>query len=178
MKCTCWRRAEPSNLPGCRHLLPLITHSQSASALAGMALMLVCSPSCAQTVGEPATIVVEATADAAALAARRVSSSDTASLLTGVDSAQGGGVSSLPMIHGLGDDRIRTLVNGVPVAGACPMHMNPHLSYIDPANVSRIDVLPGVTPVSFGGDSIGGTILVESATPVFATANQAIDRDG
>ncbi len=80
------------------------------------------------------------------------------------------------MIHGLGDDRIRTLVNGVPVAAACPMHMNPPLSYIDPANVSRIDVLPGVTPVSFGGDSIGGTILVESAPPIFAATNQAVER--
>jgi iron complex outermembrane receptor protein len=144
-----------------------------------MALVLAWAPSWAQTAGEPATIVVEATADAAAaLAARRVSSSDTASLLAGVDSAQAGGVSGLPMIHGLGDDRIRTLVNGVPVAAACPMHMNPPLSYIDPANVSRINVLPGVTPVSLGGDSIGGTILVESAPPKFAATNGAVERDG
>jgi iron complex outermembrane recepter protein len=143
-----------------------------------MALILACSPSWAQTAEGPATIVVEATTDAATLAARRVSSSDTASLLAGVDSAQAGGVSSLPTIHGLGDDRIRTLVNGVPVAAACPMHMNPPLSYIDPTNVSRIEVLPGVTPVSFGGDSIGGTILVESAPPTFAATNQVVERDG
>ena len=49
------------------------------------------------------------------------------------------------------------------------MHMNPPLSYLDPTEVARIDVLPGVTPVSLGGDSIGGTILVESARPVFAS---------
>ena len=158
-------------------LLP-IKHRQSASSLFGLALALACSPNWAQTAGEPTTIVVEATADAATVAAERVISSDTVSLLAGVDSAQAGGVSGLPMIHGLGDDRIRTLVNGVPVAAACPMHMNPPLSYIDPANVSRIEVLPGVTPVSFGGDSIGGTILVESAPPVFAAANQAVERDG
>jgi iron complex outermembrane recepter protein len=123
-------------------------------------------------------MVVEAAAGAATLAARRVSSSDTASLLPGVDSAQAGGVSSLPIIHGLGDDRIRTLVNGVPVAAACPMHMNPPLSYIDPTNASRVEVLPGVTPVRFGGDSIGGTILVESAPPTFATTNQVVERGG
>src|SRR6202166_4764728 len=153
--------------------------SQLASTLVGMALILGCSPSWAQTAGEPGSIVVEATADAAAaLAARRVSDSDTASLLAGVDSAQAGGVSSLPMLHGLGDDRIRTLVNGVPIAAACPMHMNPPLSYIDPANASQIDVLPGVTPVSFGGDSIGGTILVESPPPTFAATNQNVERDG
>jgi iron complex outermembrane receptor protein len=128
--------------------------------------------------GEPASIVVEATADAATLAARRVSSSDTTSLLAGADSAQAGGVSSLPMLHGLGDDRIRTLVNGVPIGAACPMHMNPPLSYIDPANTSRIEVLPGATPVSLGGDSIGGTILVESTPPKFAATNGAVERDG
>ena len=122
--------------------------------------------------------MVEAPADAAALAAKRVSTSDTASLLAGVDSAVAGGVSSLPMIHGLGDDRILTLVNGVPVAAACPMHMNPPLSYIDPANVARLVVLPGVTPVSLGGDSIGGAILVESAPPKFAASGNSVDRDG
>jgi iron complex outermembrane receptor protein len=146
--------------------------------VAGLALVFACSPGWAQTVGDAAPIVVEATADAAALAAKRVSSSDTASLLSGVDAAAAGGVSSLPMIHGLGDDRIRTLVNGVPVAAACPMHMNPPLSYIDPGNVARIAVLPGVTPVSLGGDSIGGTILVESAPPIFAATDQAVYRAG
>jgi iron complex outermembrane receptor protein len=147
--------------------------SQLASTLARMALVLACSPGWAQTGGEQAAIVIEATA----AAARWVGNSDTASVLAGVDSAQAGGVSSLPMIHGLGDDRIRTLVNGVPIAAACPMHMNPPLSYIDPANASWIEVLPGATPVSLGGDSIGGTILVESARPTFAPTDGAVERD-
>jgi iron complex outermembrane receptor protein len=136
------------------------------------------SPGWAQTVGEQTTIVVEAGADSAALTAGRTSSSDTAALLAGVDAAEAGAVSSLPMIHGLGDDRIRTLVNGVPITAACPMHMNPPLSYIDPANVARMSVLPGVTPVSIGGDSIAGTILVESSPPTFAAIDGSVDRDG
>ena len=153
--------------------------SQSAPILVGMALVVACSPSWAQTAGQQAAIVVEATAEAAdPLAASRVSTSDTASLLAGVDSAQAGGVSGLPIIHGLGDDRIRILVNGVPIAAACPMHMNPPLSYINPANTSRLEVLPGVTPVSLGGDSIGGTILVESAPPKFNATNGAVESDG
>lgn len=153
--------------------------SQLTSTLVGTALVLAWSPTWAQTAGQQAAVVIEATVDAApALAARRVSSSDTASLLNGVDSAQAGGVSSLPMIHGLGDDRIRTLVDGVPIAAACPMHMNPPLSYIDPTNASRVEVLPGVTPVSLGGDSIGGTILIESAPPTFAATNGAVERAG
>ncbi|MBV8135223.1 MAG: TonB-dependent receptor, partial [Deltaproteobacteria bacterium] len=68
--------------------------------------------------------------------------------------------------------------NGVPIAAACPMHMNAPLSYIDPANVSRMEVVPGVTPVSLGGDSIGGTILVESAPPKFATTNGTVEAEG
>ena len=108
------------------------------------------------------------------LEAGQVMSSDTASLLSGIDWTQGGGVSGLPMIRGLGDDRLRTLVNGVPMASACPMHMNPPLSYIAPSNVDHIDILPGVTPVRLGGDSIGGTIQVESALPVFAASDAAL----
>jgi iron complex outermembrane recepter protein len=113
-----------------------------------------------------------------ALTARRLSTSDTASLVPGIDSARSGGVSSLPTIRGLGDDRIRTLVNGVPVAAACPMHMNPPLSYIDPTNVGQIDVYPGVTPVSLGGDNLGGSILVESAPPSFASAEESFHPEG
>jgi iron complex outermembrane recepter protein len=112
------------------------------------------------------------------LTAGQIGSSDTASLLSGIDSAQAGGVSGLAVIHGLGDDRIRTLVNGVPVAAACPMHMNPPLSYIDPSNVARIEILPGVTPVRLGGDSIAGTVQVESAPPTFAATDGSIEHAG
>lgn len=109
--------------------------------------------------------------DAEAIARRRARSSDPASLLTGLPgvSARGaGGVSGLPVIRGLADDRLRTQVDGADIAAACPNHMNPPLSYIDPAAVASIDVYAGVTPVSVGGDSIGGTILVRSADPAFA----------
>jgi iron complex outermembrane receptor protein len=135
-----------------------------------------CTPGLAQASTDAPEILVLGALDA--LAAGQISSSDTASLLSGVDSAQAGGVSGLPVIHGLGDDRIRTLVNGVPVAAACPMHMNPPLSYIDPSNVARIEILPGVTPVRLGGDSIAGTVEVETAPPAFAAADDSIDRAG
>jgi iron complex outermembrane recepter protein len=141
------------------------------------ALAFACARCWAQTAATPAAILVEANIDPNALAAARVSSSDAAALLPGVDVAAAGAVSGVPVIHGLGDDRLRILVNDVPVAAACPMHMNPALSYIDPSNVARIEVLPGVTPVSQGGDSIGGTIVVESAPPTFA-AGQSLDRGG
>jgi iron complex outermembrane receptor protein len=135
-----------------------------------------CSPGWTRAGNETPEILV--VGDLNALAAGQISSNDTASLLSGVESAQGGGISGLPMIHGLGDDRIRILVNGVPVAAACPMHMNPPLSYIDPSNVARIEILPGVTPVRLGGDSIAGTVQVESAPPIFAATDGTVDHAG
>ncbi|HTB89727.1 MAG TPA: TonB-dependent receptor [Steroidobacteraceae bacterium] len=141
----------------------------------GLSLVIACCPKWASA-SETPEILVESEADA--LSAGRIGSSDTASLLSGVDSAQAGGVSGLPMIHGLGDDRVRILVNGVPVTAACPMHMNPPLSYVDPSNVAHIEILPGVTPVRLGGDSIAGTIQVESAPPDFAATDDSIERAG
>ncbi len=83
-----------------------------------------------------------------------------------------GGVSSLPAIHGLADDRIRIQVDGMDLVAACPNHMNSALSYIDPTKVGSVTVFAGITPVSVGGDSIGGTIQVKSAPPEFADAEE------
>lgn len=113
--------------------------------------------------------------DQAGLASRRLSSSDTARLLqdiAGVSMYGAGGVSSLPAIHGMGDDRVHVQVDGMAIMSACPNHMNSPLSYIDPTNVASIKVFAGITPVSVGGDSIGGTIQVNSAAPQFAQAEQ------
>jgi len=113
--------------------------------------------------------------DAAGVASRRLSSSDTARLLqdiAGVSLYGAGGVSSLPALHGMADDRVHVQVDGMTLMPACPNHMNSPLSYIDPTNVDSIKVFAGITPVSVGGDSIGGTIQVNSAAPQFAQAGQ------
>lgn len=96
--------------------------------------------------------------------------SDTASLLSmlaGVSVNQTGAVSSLPMIRGLSDDRLRIKVDGMDMIAACPNHMNPPLSYMAPSDVGQMTVFAGITPVSVGGDSIGGSIISESKAPDF-----------
>jgi iron complex outermembrane receptor protein len=111
----------------------------------------------------------------------RAATSDTASLLRdvpGVSLYGAGGVSSLPSIHGLADDRLRIKVDGMDLISACGNHMNPALSYIDPSNVDSIQVFSGLAPVSSGGDSIGGTILVDSAAPEFAKAGEGVLKKG
>ena len=110
------------------------------------------------------------------LSAQRAATSDTASLLRdipGVSLYGAGAVSSLPAIHGMADDRVRVKLDGMDLISSCPNHMNPALSYIDPTNVGTIKVYAGITPVSVGGDSIGGTIVAETPAPEFAAPGQA-----
>jgi len=105
----------------------------------------------------------------------RPATSNTASLLRdvpGVALQGAGGTSSLPIIHGLADDRLRIQVDGMDFIASCPNHMNPPLSYVDPTNVGKLKVWAGITPVSVGGDSIGGTIVAETRPAEFAAAGQ------
>jgi len=115
--------------------------------------------------------------DPRVVAPLRAATSDTASLLKevpGVYVQGAGGVSSLPTVHGMGDDRLRIRVDGMDLISACANHMNPPLSYIDPTHVGDIKVLKGVVPVSQGGDSIGATIIVNSPAPRFAEAGAGL----
>ncbi|MBS1147110.1 MAG: TonB-dependent receptor, partial [Proteobacteria bacterium] len=133
-----------------------------------MTVVVVGSP---PTDAEPGSV----TLDAADVLPLRAATSDTASLFRSVPGMSvygAGGVSSLPVMHGLGDDRLRIKVDGMDLVSACANHMNPPLSYIDPTSVGTATVFAGLAPVSSGGDSIGGTILVDSPDPVFAQAGQ------
>jgi iron complex outermembrane receptor protein len=105
------------------------------------------------------------------IALARTAATDTAQMLKGTPGMSfsgGGGISSRPIIHDMADDRLRTQVDGMNLISACANHMNPALSYVAPSSVLSAQVLAGITPVSMGGDSIGGTIRVNSADPEFA----------
>lgn len=107
--------------------------------------------------------------------------SDTArqlGALPGVSSYGAGGLSSLPVIRGLADNRLRVLVDGVDAIASCPNHMNAPLSYIDPAQVSAITVYASVAPVSAGGDAIGGSIQVDAEPLAFAPTGAAVLTQG
>jgi iron complex outermembrane recepter protein len=113
--------------------------------------------------------------DAEAIRRQGAATSDTASLLRGLPglSLQGaGGLSSLPSIRGLAGDRVRIKVDGMDLVASCPNHMNPPLSYVAPSNVGVLTVFAGITPVSVGGDSLGGTIVVETLRPEFAARGE------
>ena len=96
----------------------------------------------------------------------------------GVSLHENGQLASIPFLHGLGDERTKLVVDGMTVSSACPNHMNPPLSYIAPSGVAEITVLVGITPVSLGGDSLGGTVEVESRQPVFAGTGERLHEEG
>ena len=90
---------------------------------------------------------------------------DTGDILNnflGTNSIKNGGFSSLPLLQGLSDDRIKVKIDGMDIISSCANHMNPPLSYTSPANINDIDVLAGLSSVSQGGDNIGGVINIKS----------------
>lgn len=124
-------------------------------------------------------VIVSAIADSYRL--RQNGVSDSAQLLAatpGYSVAQAGGLSGLPVANGLGDDRLKIRSDGMEITSACANHMNAPLSYIDPVQVGRIKLVAGVTPVSLGGDSIGGSITVSSPEPVFGAAGEGLHTEG
>ena len=128
-----------------------------------------------------ATSVGSTSLPASEIASRSVSTSDTATVLgdiPGVSVYTNGGVSGLPTIHGFADDRLRIKVDGMDTIASCPNHMNSPLSYIDPSQISSAQVWTGVTPVSIGGDAIGGAIIVNSREPLFAAPGQGVVTKG
>lgn len=109
---------------------------------------------------------------------RSNNSADLLAKIPGVSLRGNGQLASVPMLHGLGDERTKLVVNGMSVSNSCPNHMNPPLSYIAPSNVGKITVMAGITPVSMGGDSLGGTISIQSPPPVFAMPGKPVIEDG
>jgi iron complex outermembrane receptor protein len=83
-----------------------------------------------------------------------------------------------PMVNGLGDDRRKIRIGAMEVTSACANHMNPPMSYIAPKQVQSIELAAGITPVSNGGDNIGGTINLAPAVPAFAKPGAGLRTDG
>jgi iron complex outermembrane recepter protein len=141
---------------------------------------LASSASHAQSTPTLPTVVVRADKTEAP-ATSSLATSDTATLLEqtpGLSVSAAGGVSGLPALRGLADDRIKILVDGIDATAACGNHMNPPLSYVDPTQVKAANVIAGISPVSMGGDNIAGVISVQTAKPVFAQPGEGLLKQG
>ncbi len=103
--------------------------------------------------------------------------SDLVGILTqvpGVTINPAGGLSGFPVIRGLADHRLDVQVDGMSLMSSCPNHMNTPLSYISPSQAESVEIYPSITPVSVGGDSIGGSIVVKTEDPLFASEGQQL----
>ena len=108
-----------------------------------------------------------------------IDSSDAGSLLNyfvGTDNVSNAGASGIPVIHGLADDRIKVRVDGMDLISGCASHSNSPFSYIDINNIGELKVFAGITPVSMGGDSIGGTVIVDSKAPEYSKSSEIIKK--
>jgi iron complex outermembrane receptor protein len=114
-------------------------------------------------------------------ASEQAQSRNTAEMVAvapGVSLRENGQLASIPLLHGLGDERTKLVVEGMTVSSACPNHMNAPLTYTAPAQAAQVTVLAGITPVSLGGDSLGGTVSIESRSPVFANPGERLHLEG
>lgn len=92
----------------------------------------------------------------------------------GVSFQSGGGISALPIIHGMSSDRVNIKIDGAQITASCPNHMNPALSYVDLEKIEEIEIFAGITPVSYGGDSLGGSIVVKTKELKFASSSEEL----
>lgn len=151
-----------------------ITHPPKLSPIRKIPTSLtIPTPHTAQAPHSPTDETIEVTAQ------RRpfTQAANTAALfrdVPGFSAYQTGGLASLPVLNGMADDRVATFVDGMPLMADCPNHMNPALSQISLDEVSHSTAIAGITPVSLGGDSIGGTISVERKDPQFAKAGKVL----
>ncbi len=98
---------------------------------------------------------------------------DAASLvknLPGAAIVRNGSQTGIVQLRGLSGDRVAVRVDGMAITPACPNHMDPPLHYAKPAADDLIELYAGISPVSEGGDHIGGSLSVTRARPEFADA--------
>lgn len=84
-------------------------------------------------------------------------------VLTAVDGIEGvrravGAVE--PVIRGLGSERVKVRVGSVSLYGACPGHMDPPVVYLPAHTLDEVGVSLGLTSVTLGPTTTGGTIAV------------------
>lgn len=104
---------------------------------------------------------------------------DTAAMLRNLPGAsivRNGSQTGILQLRGLSGDRVAVRVEGMTITPACPNHMDPPLHYARPSNGDLIELMAGISPVSAGGDHIGGSLSVHSAAPEFAKGGPLLMR--
>jgi iron complex outermembrane receptor protein len=88
--------------------------------------------------------------------------------LPGAAIVRNGSQTGILQLRGLSGDRVGVRVDGMTITPACPNHMDPPLHYARPSRGDLVEMFAGISPVSAGGDQIGGSLSMQSAAPRFA----------
>jgi len=97
---------------------------------------------------------------------------DTADMVKSVPGAnvnKNGPMTGIAQYRGMFGSRINVELDGLNITPAGPNWMDPPLSHISPSQLENIQVIRGVSPVSAGAESIGGTISAKSASLPYAS---------
>lgn len=156
--------------------VPGLSLAQTATELPPINADPAVGPASPPPAGAPAAAIA-----GEALARRKSSGDDAVSLLLGepgVAVQAGGGATALPVVRGMADDRVLVTVDGAEATAFCPNHMNPPGSYVLAGSVASIALSPTLSPVSAGGDNIGGVIAITTQGPVFAATGEGPRTEG
>ena len=126
------------------------------------------------TLPQGAPLATEPAPTAPEVKARAADSGAFLQEVPGAAVVRNGAQTSILQLRGLSGDRVKVSVDGMTVTPACPNHMDPPLHYASPASVEAMTVIAGFTPVSLGGDSIGGTVLVRPLPLPFAEGEETL----
>jgi len=121
-----------------------------------------------------APLATEPAPTAPAAKARAADAGALVGEVPGAAVVRNGPQTSILQLRGLSGDRVKVSVDGMTVTPACPNHMDPPLHYAAPASIDAMTVMAGITPVSLGGDSIGGTVLVRPMPLPFAEGEKTL----
>lgn len=88
--------------------------------------------------------------------------------MPGVAIVRNGPQTGIVQLRGLSGDRVAVRVDGMTITPACPNHMDPPLHYAAAGSGDLVDLYAGISPVSAGGDHIGGSLSIARPEPVFA----------
>jgi iron complex outermembrane receptor protein len=96
--------------------------------------------------------------------------------LPGAAIVRNGPQTGIVQLRGLSGDRVAVRVDGMTITPACPNHMDPPLHYAAAGAGDLVDMYAGISPVSAGGDHIGGSLSIARAEPVFADGAASLFR--
>ncbi|MEY3437012.1 MAG: hypothetical protein RL335_1468 [Bacteroidota bacterium] len=101
-------------------------------------------------------------------ATRGLSLGESLRAINGVTTLQTGNNIYKPVIHGLHSNRVLILNNGIRQEGQ--QWGSEHAPEIDPFLANRLTVIKGASSIRYGGDAIGGVVLVEPKLLPYGTA--------